>query len=537
MIKHINIKNFAIIKNIEIDFYEGFSTITGETGAGKSIIIEAITMALGDRADRTFVRTGEERAIIQILVELQGEEHILYREISKEGRSLCKIDGEIVTLAQQREYSKQIADIHGQYSHQSLLDEENHINLVDSFMSEQIQPLKNDVSNLYKEYLSISKEYKSIITSKNSDEQQREFTKFQLSEVEKIDPQKDEDTLLNEEIKILENKEKISAEIDYSYSTLYENDKSILGDLMNITKSLESLHDIYEPSQELSSILLESYYNLESLSHTLRECKDTLPSSDVSLDELIDRLHSIEALKRKHGGTLENVFEFKEKSKLILSSSEDREEIISALLEKKKIAESKLKKASIVLSKKRQEISSLLELRITEELADLNFKEASLQIQFTQKNEYTEFGIDTVEFLIKTNKGDVFKPLTKVASGGEMSRVMLAFKNIVCKYDNIPTIVFDEIDAGISGQTANVVGKKLSEIGKSRQVIAITHLPQVAALGDIGYSIVKEEDEVSTFTTMIQLDEDSRIKEIARLLSGDEITDLSLENAKSLLNK
>ncbi len=537
MIRHISIKNFAIIKNINIDFSIGFSPITGETGAGKSIIIEAITMALGGRADKTFVRTGENKAVIQLVSEVDGEETILYREISKDGRSICKVNGEIVTLMQQREFSKQIADIHGQYAHQSLLDCESHITLVDDFMADQLSEAKSTVSRLFFEYSKKTKDLNSFLSSKDADEKERDYLEYQLGEIEKINPQADEDISLEEEIRVLENRDSIFSSLDSSYHIMYENEQSLLGELMSITRNLESINGIYEPSKELHAESLDIYYRLEALAHSIRESKDQLPDSYVSIDELINRLESINTLKRKHGGSLNNVLEFKENATLTLSTYENREEHLATLEKAVKLAEEELKAACIVLSKERKKKAKILEEKISTELIDLNFKDGGIKILFTEKDSYSENGIDLVEFLIKTNKGDTFKPLAKIASGGEISRVMLAFKKIVGDYDNIPTIIFDEVDTGISGQTASVVGRKLLEIGKSRQVIAITHLPQVAAFGDTNYAIVKKSDETSTFTEVIQLTEDEKIYEIARLLSGDEVTPSSLENAKSLVIK
>ncbi len=540
MITHLRIQDFAIIETIDIDFENGLNILTGETGSGKSIIIEAVSMALGSRADTTFVRTGKPKAIIQMVAEHEGEEYIITREISANGKSLCKINDQLVTLNQLQQLCRQIADIHGQYDHQSLLNPENHLNFVDMYDKKSLIPTRERVASLYEKYADVKTKLKNLIQNANERARKQDFMHFELTEIDGANLQLGEDEEVSQKITMLQNGEKIAQNLSNSYELLFSEIPSASEYL---GKSLKLLEEIASYSPDIYSVkegLSECYYKLEDLSPQLRAIMEQISYSPQELDEAIQRADQLETLKRKYGSTLEEILEYREK---IFNSLQDMENIdtVKVQLEDQiKVFENELAQASEELSALRKASAQELEAKVNKELQDLNFKDAFFIVEFSQdtkdeKPNYSQNGTDLCEFLICSNKGEVPKPLVKIASGGEISRVMLAFKRIMGDYDRIPTMIFDEIDSGISGITAAIVGKKLREIAKNHQIICITHLPQIAAYGDFHYQIQKISDENSTHTTIAALSQDQKVEEIARLLGGMNITKASLDNAKELI--
>ena len=535
MITHIKIKDFAIIENTEIGFEGGLNIITGETGAGKSIVIEAISLALGSRADTTFVRSGKEKAVIQLVADIEGTETIITREISSSGKNLCKINGEIVTLAQLNQLCKKIADIHGQYDNQSLLNPENHINLVDSYNSKENSLLKDKVASYYTKYTETKTKLNSLVASYEENLRKRDFMRYELDEIKSANLRLKEDDELDDEVNLLQNSEKIYQNLLTAYAISYEESPAALDGLK---KALNLLQDISEYSKEISALTEEfsdTYYKLEDLCREIRNVRDKTVFSQEELDNAMARLDLIEALKRKYGGSIEKVLQCADNLEEQLSYIENIDEAKATLTVELAEIEESLKSASEELSELRKQSAKELEEKILTELKELNFKDSALGISFSKENGYTANGIDKVEFLISTNKGEPLKPLSKIASGGEMSRIMLAFKKIIADYDEIATMIFDEIDNGISGLTASIVGKKLCQIAKKHQIICITHLPQIASFGEHSYKIQKNSDANMTYTTVVKLDENQQITEIARLLGGMNITEKNLENARELV--
>lgn len=535
MISHISIRDFAIIENVEIDFHEGLNMITGETGAGKSIVIEAISLALGSRADTAFVRSGKEKAIVQLAGTHKGEEYVITREVSAAGKNLCKINGEIVTLGHLNLLCKKLADIHGQYDHQSLLNPEYHIKLVDMYKKDSILPAKQQVAAIFSQYRDITGKLKRLVADAAENQRKRDFMAFELEEIRKADLTAGEDEALEEEITVLQNSEKIYENLSGAYELANGEEFPALG---SMKKAIDMIGQIEEYSKELSDIhqqMSESYYIFEELCSQIRDFRDRTVFSPEDLDRSIARMETISALKRKHNASLDEIIAYGEELENKLAQVENIDTIKAELTQLQEKCEADLKLACETLSNLRKEAAAELEGKILSELAELNFKDAQLSIQFQKSMEYTDSGTDIVEFLISTNKGEKLKPLSKIASGGEMSRIMLAFKKIVGDYDEIPTMIFDEIDAGISGITASIVGKKLKQIAENHQIICITHLPQIAAFGAHNYKIYKESDDSNTYTTVIQLRPDEKVEEIARLLGGLNITDITLQSAKELI--
>lgn len=535
MIDHISIKNFAVIENTDVDFEEGLNIITGETGSGKSIAVEAISLALGSRADTSAIRTGSDKAVVQLLGTLDGEEVLITREVSASGKNICKLNGEIVTLAQLNAVSRRLADIHGQYDNQSLLNPEYHITLLDMYKSDDSAAVKAQVTAFFSEYNETRRQLASLLSQEKENARRQDFYQFEASEIKNAALKPGEDAELEKRIFLLKNSERIFENIEKTYAVLYEESPSATDEL---GMCLHSLEDISSCSDELRAIAEEFsdiYYRLQDLSGELRSIKESLVFSPEELDRAIARLNTIDALKKKYGPTIEDILEYEQKIRKELSIIENFDEEKTRLQSELSETKKNLIAACSRLTEIRKTSATELEQRITSELTDLNFKDAKLQISVTPLAAPTENGMDNVEIMISTNRGEPLKPLVKIASGGEMSRIMLAFKNVISSCDNIPTLIFDEIDAGISGITASIVGRKLKEIAKHHQIICITHLPQIAACGDSNYRIYKETDEEKTYTNIQKLSDSGRVEEIARLLGGTTITDTTLASARELI--
>lgn len=535
MINHISIKNFAIIENSEIDFHEGLNIITGETGSGKSIVIEAISLALGSRADSSYVRTGTDKAIIQLVAELKGEDVVITREISATGKNLCRLNGEIVTLAQINQVASKLADIHGQYDNQSLLNPEYHIQLLDSYKGEKINPLKEKVSSLYHDFTRCKASLSKLLSSEKENARKLDFLKFESDEIEKACLSVGEDAVLEEKVLVLQNSEKIYDNLSKSFAALSEESPSILDGLNFALKSIEEISSFSKDITDLSSEFNDAYYKIEDISRTIRTLRDSTVFSPSELDEALARLDLIDNLKKKYGDSIEDILDYYEKIQNQLSLIENYDDEKIKLMRQLKDLKQKLAEACHNLTSARCSNALELEKAIQNELHDLNFKDSVVKLAIEPLDEPTENGADNVEILITTNKGEPLKPLYKIVSGGEMSRIMLAFKNIISSYDMIPTLIFDEIDNGISGITASIVGKKLKDISSSRQILCITHLPQIAACGKHNYRIYKESDDEKTYATVQELDDTSTVDEIARLLGGAVITESTLRSARELI--
>ena len=552
MISHLTVKDFAIINEMDVDFYPGLNIITGETGAGKSIVIEAVSLALGSRADTAFVRSGKEKAVIQLVIEDCSEkaEHLLLendipvdehqivikREISTAGKSVCRVNNQIVSVSFLSSLCKLLADIHGQYDHQSLLDPEYHIQLLDLYHQFDIQPLKELVEKLYSEYKELTSKLHSLLSNAAEYQRKRDFMSFELNEIQEANLILGEDTELEAQILLLQNSEKIYGNLNSIYTSIYEESPSVLEEL---SKSLHKMQEIAPFSSAVSALVSDFddvYYKLEDICHEVRNIRDDITFSPEELDAAIVRIDLINKLKLKYGGSIENVLAYKSKLEEELTVIENIDEAKEKYAHEISVCEEQLKLSCLRLSKLRKEAAIEFEGKLKDQLLELSFNSAEFQVNFSElPTGYSANGTDVVEFLLSTNKGEVLKPLAKIASGGEMSRIMLAFKKIIGEYDHIPTMIFDEIDAGISGIAASVVGQKLKEIARNHQIICITHLPQITACGEYNYKIVKTSDEESTYTSVVPLTEPEKVEEIARLLGGLNITESTIKNAQDLI--
>lgn len=553
MISHLHVKDFAIIDEMDVDFHCGLNMITGETGAGKSIVIEAVSLALGSRADTAFVRSGKDKAVIELVIDdclpdaisllsendisCDDNQIIIKRDVLASGKSVCRVNNQIVSVSFLSNLCKKLADIHGQYDHQSLLDPEMHINLLDLYNGAEIFPVKELTENLYSKYKALSSQLKSLLADASENQRKRDFMAFELEEITNAALVLGEDDILEEQINVLQNSEKIFGNLCSSYDLLYGESPSALEFLAKVQNQLIEISQYSTPVSSLFSDFDEAYYKLEDISREIRNIRDSITFSPDELDAAISRTDCINKLKIKYGGTIEKVLEYKEKLESDLSFIENIDESSEKLSHDLEICEEQLKLSCQRLSKLRKTSALELEVKIKEQLLELSFNNSDFKIQFSETPAgYTANGTDVVEFLISTNRGEPLKPLAKIASGGEMSRIMLAFKKIIADYDDIATMIFDEIDSGISGIAASVVGRKLQEIAESHQIICITHLPQIAACGTHNFKIVKHSDEETTYTTVVPLSKDEKVQEIARLLGGLNITDATVQSAQDLID-
>ena len=543
MISRISIIDFAIIENIDIRLFNGLNIFTGETGSGKSIIIEAISVALGARADTTLIRSGKEKSKIQILIEDDNEDFIITREIFINGKSTCKINNEFVTLSHLNLFCKRFADIHGQYDHQSLLNPDSHMNLVDSYSKNTIQPLKQNVKAKYDNYIESNSKLNKLLSNISSNERKRDFMNFEYSELVSSNLIVEEDVLLNHELTVAQNSEKIYQNLSFIYDSLYASNESCFTELGKSMQHIKEILDYDSSFIEFDSIISDSYYKIEDLCFSIRKYIDRIDFSQNKLDEIIERLELLNTLKKKYKKDLPGLILYISELEAELSILDNFDETVASLQKDVETKRKDLILASEHLSISRSDVSLIIQEKINLELKDLNFNNAELEIKIIKRVDekgnllFSDNGIDKIEFLISTNLGEPKKPLSKIASGGEISRIMLAFKRIIGAYDEIPTMIFDEIDIGISGATASIVGSKLRDISKNHQIICITHLAQIASLGDYNYKISKKSDENHTYTDLILLNENEKINEIARLLGGLSITESTIKNAEELISQ
>lgn len=535
MIQHLLIQNFAIISNTEIDFKDGLSIITGETGSGKSIVIQAISLALGARADSSFVRSGENKAIIQLQAEYQDKDYIITREISRNGKNVCKINGSLVTLSEVSSLAKKIADIHGQYDNQQILDPEQHIKLLDSYGLDEIDPVKSDFQLIYEKYKNARLKLNELTSKERESRKKADFYRFEAEEIEKADLKPREDLELSERISLLQNSEKIFRSLEQAYQALEGEEQSVMAALSYAKESLSSISSYSGELKDIFKDTENSYYILQDVISKISILRENQDFEPQELDIAISRLVLIDNLKKKYGDTIDDILIYHNKIKNNLSTFENFEEIKVKLTNEVNENLVLLKEKAVLLSDVRRKKAEALSLEIEQELHDLNFSDAKFEIKISPASAITATGRDNVEIFISTNKGEPLKPLIKVASGGEISRIMLAIKNITGNTDNIHTLIFDEIDAGISGKTASIIGKKLKKISQKHQIICITHLPQIAAAGDNNYRIYKKSDDNSTHTFVEELEEDAAVREIARLIGGETITATTLAGAKELM--
>ena len=535
MIKSLRIKNFAIIKDTEFNFHSGLNIITGETGAGKSVVATAISLSLGSRADSTFIRHGASKATVEMIAELGDKEYTVVREISSNGKNRCIINGDGVPLGRLISISEKNAQIHGQFDNNLLLNPETHIDLLDTFGGQTILSYYLTYINSFNDFSDIKNRYNKLVTSIKEDSYKADYYRYSIEEIDRANLVDGEDAELEDRMKFLQNAEAISRALSDSYDALTSGDfsaENLIGSALSNIKSVsEYTKDIDSLSDNLESLSIQ-LSDIISKMHTLLDSSDF---SERELDEIMERLSLIDSLKKKYAPTIREIISHRNELSEKLNNMEsfdEQKEALKALLEESRL---KLYSDGNALTEARKKVGKELSEAVVSELTQLNFKDADIEVAITPLKAPGPKGMDEVELFITTNKGEPLKPLAKVASGGEVSRIMLAIKAITADSENISTLIFDEVDTGISGITASIVGNKLQSLARNHQVISITHLPQIAAKGDHNYRIYKQSDDSETFAYVEEITGEDKLMEIARLLGGTKITKATIENARDLI--
>lgn len=542
MIKSLRIRNLATIEDIELHFNEGFSILTGETGVGKSIIIDGIKLALGEKGSGDVVRTGKEKASVEAIFFLpQTNEIFVQRLISREGTGKGYINGVLVPIKKLKELNSLLIDIYGQNDHDFLLHVENHLNYLDYYAN--AIPLREEVSCTAQELKRLLREKKELETKAREREQRLDFLDFQMKEIEKANLKPNEEETLRHERNILKNAEKISSLVEKALSLSYEQDNSVSSLLGKLQSVVNELSDFDRVLKDTNEAIAQFSIVIKEFSNYLIKLREKEIMSPEKLEKTEERLSQIENLKRKYGGSIDDILSSLEKAKKEyqeLSTSKEKLEELDVQIEKK-FEDYKIKAEK--LSQLRRQKARELEKSILREIALLGMKKARLKIKIEnlplsteEMEKVKESGTEEVEFLISPNPGEELRPMRKIASGGELSRIMLALKSIGREEERLKTLIFDEIDSGIGGKTAEFVAKKLNQLAKQHQIICITHLPQIASFALNHYKITKKIDKERTFTTVKKIRYEERVTEIARLLSGTRITETSLQNAREMLN-
>lgn len=551
MLIQLNIKNFALIEEIKVEFDDGFNILSGETGAGKSILIDAIDYVLGGKFSKSLIRTGEEKTFVEAIFSIDNEfvkkeldeldiEYediiIISREYTISGKSIIKVNGKSLIISQLKKIREKILDIHGQHQNQTLLDRGSHIIYLDNFIGEKIkEPLKK--FNELRERLN---EIKAKILKINGNEDREkliDYTKFQIDDIKKGNLRVGEEEELKEEFNYLSNAEKINNSLKLSCELLnYRDDgNSVLESLSRVISELSSVEKNSQVIGEKKAVIEEAYYNIEEVSRELRDIAEDTVYDENKLEKINERIYEINGYKKKYGNTIEEVIEYFNKLKENYNELVNASEILKELEEEEKHVLNEMKTVGDTIHKIREKFSEILKESLLKELAYVGLEKSTMEIQVKLCENYNERGFDEVSFLISTNTGEPVKPLEKVLSGGELSRIMLAFKCVFADKDGISTLIFDEIDTGVSGAVAQRIGEKMYQVSLNHQVLCITHLPQIAILSDHHYFVSKSIRDNKTFTNIKILNKDEKIHQVATMLGGNEVTKATYENVKEML--
>ena len=537
MITSLHIKNIGIIDEVNINFSKGFNVLTGETGAGKTLIIDSLQIISGGRFSKEMIRFGESQSFVEMNLYLpnmgfEDDNVVVSREINLSGKNLCKINGRMVTVSELKNFMKKIIDIHAQNDNQSILDNSTHIELIDGFSGEEMAKIKLEYSNIYENYLKIKNELDMNYGDDREMQRKLDLLRYEVEEIKNANLRIGEDEELEEKRRLISSAEKIVTNLQEAEVQISEN---VIENLNLAIKSMEKIENYKDEYSRIASTLKSTYYELQEASRDIMENREEFSFDPEEQQEIEERWDLIHLLKRKYGNTIEEIINYQKEKQMEIDQIENMDELIKELKSKKKNIEKELKGLSDKMHKIRVNYSEVLSNKINLELLDLEMKNAkfSVKIEENSENSFNKNGLDKIEFMIQTNVGEVQKPLTKIASGGEMTRIMLAIKNILADVDQIPIIVFDEIDTGISGLAANRTGEKMKAISKNHQVICVTHQASIAAKGDYNYFISKEVKNQKTTTSIKLLTEKEVIEEVARISSG-EINEASLNHAKEL---
>jgi DNA repair protein RecN (Recombination protein N) len=538
VLKYLSISNFALIDELEIELHPHLNVFTGETGAGKSIVIDAVNFLLGERAGPSVIRSGFPRARVQGLFE-QGEEEILFsREIQDSGRNLCRKNGELLTLAELRDITRHLVDIHGQHEHQSLLDVRRHGELLDLTGGEKAAALLRSLERLHRELSEKKEEYGNLLRGENERARKIEWLQFEADEIEKARLRDGEEEELEKERAVLDNLEKITECLSQALDIVSGGDGGGTIDELGRVCALLQKAGRWDPDLALRAQSAgEAQVILEELSRNLSSYADRLDFSPERLETVNFRLSEIGRLRKKYGSTVADVLRYGEEARNKISYLAGADERSGALDGEMAVLADEQEEAADRLSEVRAALARRLEKAVEKELATLQMKGFNFSVSREKAAGISPRGRDTIEFMISPNPGEPLKPLGRIASGGEMSRLMLALKTFFGRLDGIPTLIFDEIDAGLGGRAAESVARKLADIGRCRQVICVTHLPIIASMADAHVHIRKEVVLGRTYTRVERIEADDRVEELARMLAGGEITRISREHAREMLKQ
>ncbi len=549
MLVYLHVKNLALIDEEEIEFTGGLNILSGETGAGKSIILGALNLALGEKVPKEMLRDETKDGIVEVTFTITNEEQrealrrlditfddevILSRKIT-ESRSVAKINGEMIPADKLKEVGSFFIDIYGQSEHQTLTDKRKHLAMLDEYGREQIEPIKEELSVVYKEYNKLRDEYDEALHANDNRDRDIEFLKHEIEEIENANVKVGEDEDLEEEYKLMSNAERIVSNCNEAYNDTAVGD-GVSDRIGRAIRSLRSVSEYDERVEQLASMLDDAESIVSDFNRELSDYMSEMDFDDSAFREIEARLDTLNTLKQKYGPTLENVIEGLELRCDKLKKLEDYDRYLEKLKEELSNSEDKLLDICHKLTAVRKEYSYDLLPKVRDALSDLNFLDVEFDMYFTELDKPTSNGIDEAQFIISTNPGEPMKPLKDIASGGEMSRIMLALKTVLVSADNIDTMIFDEIDAGISGRTAQALSEKLSVVARNKQVICITHLPQVAAMADKHFLIEKSVVGNKTVSSITKMDEEERINELARMLSGSTVSPAVLANAREMID-
>ena len=550
MLVHLHVRNLALIEDIEVEFGPGLNILTGETGAGKSILLGSMQLILGGRSAKDMIRTGASSALVELLFQVENpraeaslrelgvetsDGQVLLTRKLMDGRSINKINGETCTVAQMKAAASCLLDIHGQHEHQSLLYQDKQLEILDIYGKEEIFPAKDNVQTAYKKYRDCKRQLDELDIDEEQRNRERAFLEFEINEIESAQLVSGEDEELEKRYCKLNNGRKILETLQGVRDlTGYESGQGAGESVGNAVREISRVTEYDTQLDSMASALQEIDGLLNDFNRELASYVDDLNFDDEAFYETEKRLDTINGLKAKYGRTIEDIQEYCLKQKQKLENLDKYEERFHEAEENLKKSREELETVSHKLSVIRQKYSQMLTDKITEGLKDLNFLDVQFQITFRRRKEYTAGGFDDIEYEISTNPGESLKPLDKIVSGGELSRIMLAIKAILADRDQIETLIFDEIDTGISGRTAQKVSEKMAVIGRCHQVLCITHLPQIAAMADTHFEIEKHQKDNETITEIHPLEGDDSVRELARLLGGAEITQAVFDNAKEM---
>ena len=536
MISTLHIKNIGIIDDLLIDFNEGFNVLTGETGAGKTLIVGALGIIAGGRFSKDMIRSGQNYSFVEASIYCPESDIavdgniIVSREIYLNGRNNCKINGRLVTVNELKDIIGKLIDIHGQQDNQNLLDSTKHISYLDSFIDEKINNIKLEYMQLFEKYCEIKDKLNQNYGDEKEKQRKLDLLQYQLNEIEKAKLKIGEDEELQEKHNLMKNSEKLQENL----SCIDENlNTQAIESISNSIKCLERIENCGEIYSQKLAELKNIYYEVQELSRDISSMQEDIYFDEYERDNIERRLDEIFSLKRKYGNQIEEILQYKDNLEEEINSIENAEELNIQLKQEQKVIEDKMRKLCDKMDILRKDGGLELSEKINQELKDLEMYNSKFYVKVDKDDNFNINGLNKVEFMICTNMGEEEKPLVKIASGGEMSRVMLAIKTILSDVDKVPTLIFDEIDTGISGKAAKAVGEKMKIISKKHQIICITHLPSIAAKGDYNYYISKQVINDKTITNVKLLNEEETVSEIARIANGD-VTEVAIANAKEL---